>query len=252
MNTRFAIILGLLFLLAVPASAQTLHLVGDAAYEPYSFNYGGTLKGIDVELVQELAVRLGLDIRLELVDRARMMAMLKNGECDGVLALRPTKAIKEMALLLRTQPLHVGSYSAFMRRAKRFEVNSLEDLKGHKVGLLEGMDLGRKFKAMQQSGEIESVVYATVSKVIGALIRGEVDVFIGQTRAVHHRLSKMGMSNTIQAEGKPLVKRGGEYLGLSKRSAYPDKIALLRLIDLALADIIADGTYRRIVHRYIL
>ncbi|MBU1248792.1 MAG: transporter substrate-binding domain-containing protein [Proteobacteria bacterium] len=251
-RTFFLLALSLLVALPESASAQTLHLVGDAAYSPYSFNYGGASKGIDVEVVQEMGIRLGIDINLELVSRSRMMEMLKNGECDGVLALRPTEENMALALLLRSNPLHVGTYSAFMKRAQRFEVNGLEDLKGHSVGVLEGMDLGREFKKLVAAEAIRAQVYVDEPRAIGALLRGEIEAFIGQTNAVHFQLTKMGMSNTIQAEGKPLVRAGGEYLGISKSSAYPDKAALLKLMELALSDIIADGTYRRIVHRYML
>lgn len=232
--------------------AQTLHLVGDAAYAPYSYNYGGENRGIDVEVVEELGSRLDLDIRLELVARPEMLRMLREGRCDGVLSLRPTEENRELALLLRKHPLHVSTFSAFLHRARRFPVRSLEDLKGRSVALLEETNLGGKFKAMVRSGEIEVMEYPSNSRAVGALLRGQVEAFIGQTRAVHDLLDKGGMSGTVLAEGKPLFKRGGEYLGLSRRSAYHGKEELLKLMELAMADIIADGTYRRIVHRYVL
>lgn len=244
--------LGLAPLASAQTAAPSLHLVGDAAYAPYSFNYGGAAKGIDVEVVQELAVRLGLDIRLELTSRTEMMRMLREGRCDGVLSLLPTQENRKLALLLRRHPLHVGSYSAFMLRAARFEVNGPDDLKGHSVAIAEGTDLGAGFRAMVRGKELTVTEYPSKSMAVGALLRREVEVFIGQTRAVHHLLDKGGMSGTVQAEGRPLFKRGGEYLGLSRLSAWPDKEKLLGLMELALADIFADGTYRRIMHRYVL
>lgn len=234
------------------AQTPTLHLVGDAAYAPYSFNYGGVFKGIDVEVVQELGIRLGIPVRVELLSRTDMLRKLNEGSCDGLLALRPTDENKAKAFFLRTHPLHVSTYSAFIRRAAQFEVTGLEDLSGKTVGLLEAVDLGRKFKQAVKDGQVTVKTYANKSRAIGALLKGEVDAFIGQTKATHHLLGKMGMTNTVQAEGKPLFKRGGEYLALLKASAYPEKESLLKLMELALADIFADGTYRRIVHRYVL
>lgn len=234
------------------AGEPVLHLVGDAAYAPFSFNYGGEYKGIDVEVVQELGVRLGIPIQVELLGREEMLRKVQEGGCDGFLALRPTEQNKQQVIFLRSHPLHVSTYSAFLRRASRFEVQSLDDLSGHTVGLLDGVDLGREFKRAVREERLFTKIYGAKWQAIGALLKGEIDAYIGQTKATHHLLEDMGMSSTVQAEGKPLFKRGGEYLALLKGSSYPDKTALIKLMQLALEDIFADGTYRRIVHRYVL
>jgi polar amino acid transport system substrate-binding protein len=231
---------------------RPLYLVGDESYAPYSYRDAGEARGIDVEVVGEMARRLGLELRLELVSRARLRELLASGECDGAFALRPTRENLALAQLLRSAPLHAGSYSAFIKTSERFSIAGLEDLRGKDVGVLEAQDLGREFAALAREGAFRVLEFADESRAVGALLRGQVEVFLGQTQAVQLLLAKGGMSGTIQAEGPPLVRAGGEYLGLSLNSDYPEKEALARLMELALRDMLADGTYRRIVHRYIL
>ncbi|MEF2145940.1 MAG: transporter substrate-binding domain-containing protein [Desulfovibrionaceae bacterium] len=247
---RLLISIMLLAALALPAQAESLLFVTEAGYAPYSFDGDGAVRGLDVELFRELAKRLELDVRVETRPRAEMLRMLERGECHGAFALGFTLQREGFAVFARKQPLHVNSYDLFSSTGRRLAYAGPESLADRRVALPEGVVLEPELAEAALRGVVSFRTCLDEAEAVRLLLQGEVEAFVGQTRATYDLLTKMGMTSTVVASGRKLGHDGG-YVALSRRAGWENPEAMARLMELLLSDMVVDGTYRKVEARYI-
>jgi polar amino acid transport system substrate-binding protein len=246
-----ALLLALALPSARPAQAEPLRFLAEAGYAPYSFAFGDEARGIDCELFQELARRLSLDAVIELAPRDRMIDMLRNGEADGAVALGYQSELVPTLLFARRQAMRSNSYDLFSHVARRVAYDGPASLAGKRIALPMGVDPGRDFAVAEAQGVFQTLRAPGESGCVRLLLMNQVDAFVGQTEASYDMLTKMGMTSTILA-AKQNVGRDSSYVAVARdiRGHKPED--LVRLMELVLGDMLADGTYRKIKARYLL
>ncbi|MGE4290824.1 MAG: substrate-binding periplasmic protein [Desulfovibrio sp.] len=254
---RFLALLALAVLLAPflntarSAQADPLRFLAEAGYAPYSFAYGDQARGIDCELFQELARRLDLEVVIELFPRSRMLSMIKNGEADGVVAMNYLPELADRFVFARRQAIRSNSYDLFSRSGQRVEYQGPESLAKLRIALPEGVHPSPKFDEAEKQGVFQSVRVPGESDCVRLLLMDQTDAFVGQTEATYNLLTKMGMTSTILA-ARNSVGRDSSYVAVSSGLLGQKPENLVRLMELVLGDMLADGTYRKIVARYLL
>jgi len=245
------IVLAALFFQPWAVSAEPLLFLAEAGYAPYSFANGEQPRGIDCEIVQELARRLDLDVNFKFLPRARMLDELRQGRAQGVVALGYIPELSPLLAYARKQPLRVNQYDLFSHGADRLNYQSPLSLTGKTIALPQGVPLPEELQRSASEEQFKVLRAPAEADCIRLLLMRQVDAFVGQAEATFNLLGKMGMTSTIIAAGTTIA-RDTSYLAVARNAGVNKPEALARLMELVLAEMLADGAYREIQRRYLV
>lgn len=208
-------------------------LVGsDINFAPFEFIEDGEEKGFDIDLMNEIAERLGLEVEYVNTGFDNIFTQLAGGEFDAIVsAITITDERKE--IIAFSEPYFEANQA--LVTTKDSGISGVADLAGKDVGTqagTTGLDYAR-----ENFTEASIVEFPDAPAGFTALAAGQLDaMFIDVPVAVE------------QVEGNDdfvLVEEvsTNELYGIGVQQ---DNEALLEAIDGALAEIIADGTYAEI------
>ena len=111
---------------------KTLHVVTDHDYAPYSYvDDSGNYQGLDVEMINEIANRMQMNLDLKLVDWNDANRIFMDGDADVIMNMESDLIVGNKNILA-TLPTTEKQYVVYGRRA----VSSVADLYGRRVASL--------------------------------------------------------------------------------------------------------------------
>jgi polar amino acid transport system substrate-binding protein len=243
----------LFILFAVTARAGTpLHFVADGDFAPYSMVIDGVPTGIDVDVFTEAARRAGLEVDITTHPLETVLASVREGSCDGALALFRSPGRERYALFMEATPIHVSDYVLFTKVGGRFPFNTYRDLAGKVIGMVAGLDLGPDFAAARAKGDMLVKEYPDQRSIIAGLLGGEIDAFAGNIDVTYYRLNDMGLTSSVVYLDHKLLTGKPSYAVLSRAGRRQDKEEIIQALEKALDQMAKDGTYNNIARRYLL
>ncbi|WP_417567103.1 transporter substrate-binding domain-containing protein [Marinobacter sp.] len=221
-------------LLVVPAAnagqtAETVTVGIVADNKPYSFNEGLGASGFSVDILREVAAQSGLNLTFRAGSWSEVYGAFMRGELDVIdgISFRQDRAEQ----ILFTKPYHIRQ-TYLMQDTKNpiGAVNSLEDLRGLRVGVVRDI----YYRDVLSDNGITPNSYDSLYSLIRALAFGWVDVIIGP------RLTLQYYAN--EADFRFLAIVGEAPLGELSREDFrigvlKDNPALFEKIDRALQQI---------------
>ncbi len=148
----------------VPEDAPVLRVVADYDFAPYSFiNSKGNLSGLDVELINEIATRLGYKAEILFLDWQGCKSRLQSGSADLILGL---EIFSHMAGVNKTVAVSQDELVVFGKD----EINVVSQLKDKKVGLMINSVIELVFDLNCKYQE-----YFTNTDILRAVEEGKVD-----------------------------------------------------------------------------
>ena len=207
--------------------------------EPYVFQDPGSpsgLSGFEVEIAGALARRLGLAAEFVQNDWQTLIPSLERGDFDVALnGIEVTPARR--ARVAFTRPYYAFAETLVVRRGDASGARGLEDLRGRRVGTLEG---SLAYDLVRRAPGVELVLYEGVEEPYLDLERGRLDgVLLDNIIAARYGLPRP----TLRAAATV-----GE--GTYAIAVRPDAPALLTAVDGALAAMMGDGELRAILARW--
>lgn len=146
------------------ADAEVLRVVADYDFSPYSFyDKNNEVSGLDVELVNEIANRLGMKSEITFGDWPNCKLMLQEKKADLILGL---EIFSHMNGVLKTVAASQDELLIFGKS----KINNVADLKGKKVGLMVNSVIERFFDL-----NCEYVEYFTNTQILEAVESGQID-----------------------------------------------------------------------------
>jgi ABC-type amino acid transport substrate-binding protein len=214
---------------------------GAAVAPPFVSPAAGGVSGFDVNLITEIARRLGLRLRLVRDDASDPYAGLVAGRLDVVVAAaRITPNLEERVNL--SEPYFSVRQAVLVNIAARPELTGLAGLtEGGRVGVVEGSTAHAWAVAHLALTAIEVQPYPDADQVVLALATGAVDAVITDELSAE--------AETASRESFQVVETiaTGEGIGIAVDPGNP---ALLGAVNGALAELVADGTYDRLYDRH--
>lgn len=137
-NTIFLIFI-FLFLVSLPSlSAKELHFVNEH-WPPYIIMDGANkARGIDVEIITEIANRLGASLEITNCDWLYCLRMIKNGRAD-IISSALKNPEREQYMYYIEPPYIVKSTKLFyLRKGQAHKIQKYEDLYQLNIGVLKG------------------------------------------------------------------------------------------------------------------
>ncbi len=148
-------------------------------FEPYLIKgHDGKHRGILVDFLNELNARLGTQFVTVVDSWPKVFEKIKNKELTGISAI--ARATADAKGLLKTATTFSVYPSFFIREGAPFKLNSLNDLSGRSVAILQSAGVMEKILE-PYSGDVAISKFPTNLEVMKALFEGKVDIAFGLT-----------------------------------------------------------------------
>jgi len=212
----------------------------DIPFPSFEFREGGELTGFDVELVEEMANRLGLRIKWVDTSFDTIFTQLAAGRYDMV-ASATTITEERKRQVDFTEPYYAAQQAVAVNPRRTPELESVEDLDAGDTVAVQKGTTGEVWVRENLPGSVRIRSFPEAPDTYTALEAGNVTaVIFDEPPAV------------TEAEKRPaleVVQRldTGERYGFA---VDPRNRELLQALDDALAEIKRDGTYQRIYDRF--
>ena len=218
-------------------SADVLVMGTNAAFPPYEFTEGDGFAGIDVEIAQAVAEKLGKTLEIKDMDFGGLITAVAGGAVDFVMAgMTVTDERKESVNFSDTYS--TGIQVIIVKEDS--DIATPDDLDGKKIGVQS--DTTGDFAAQDKYGAENVSQYANGSLAVAALMNDQVDCVL---------IDNEPAKNFVAAnEGLKILET--EFVVEDYAAAFAkENTELLDQFNAALAELKADGTIDSIIAKYI-
>lgn len=232
----------LLFPTLAPAQGLTLPIVFED-YPPYEYVEDGQVKGINMDLIREAFRRMGIRPFFEPRPWKRALYELEHGEILALSSGFKTPR-RETFAIFPEEPLSMETNVVAALAVSGVKVESLDDLRGLRVGVVREYVYGHEFDSMHG---LDKVKTNSTHQMVKMLLGQRMDVIIGNRMVIRHILKDLGKL----AHVKFVYEIGSEPLYLFfSRSRGNLARDLARDFDKAIREMREDGTFSAIEAKY--
>ncbi len=221
---------------AAPGQARPLVVGSSATYPPFAYeNPQRQIVGFDVDIIQAVAQRSGIEVRVVNTPFVGIFASLNNGDIDLIVSGVTINERRKQSYDF-TRPYFEARQLIAVPAAST--ARTLQDLAGQKVAVVTGStadDMASRAFG-KTSGNIRR--FDTTPLIISELVNGGVNAAIGDNGVIAYRVQEHKGLKTISDPSLPK-----EYFGIAVKQG---NAALRDTLNKGLAAIIADGTYAKI------
>ena len=235
---KLACILVILLLVNFTAYAEKLKLVADE-WPPFTSKQQG--QRIAVDLVQTALRRAAVDAELQIIAWQNVLSGVKEGKYDAIVGAWKTPD-REQYLLFSRSYLE-NRIMLIGRQDNKIEFDSIGQLKGKKVGVVSGYAYG---DGITKNKDITKVSGTTVADNIKKLLRGEVDFILADALVAQAIIEHLpaDVTGKLKIYDKEVLTQS---LYFAVRKNRPNAQGLLDKFNNAVEQMIADGTYNKIL-----
>jgi polar amino acid transport system substrate-binding protein len=244
---RWLVRAGFLILLSMTMIATGCQLtrkslvVGTSAdYAPFEYlDENGDFRGFDIELMQEIGMRMGYSIAWQDIPFDGLLEALQNDEIDVVIAAMSATPDRE-AYVDFTDPYFIGADAIIVVEGAAITINKNEDMAGYRVGVQTGT-----IQEAWIDDNIEADVfrYERTEQAIVALKEGHIDL-VAMDYYAAQAFKDMG---DIEIALK--TQLSGERMAIAVNDG---NTALQEKIDAAIDDLQAEGFIESLAIKYLV
>ena len=218
-------------------TAGKLTMSTNAAFPPYeSTDDSGNFVGIDIEIAQAIADKLGLELQIDDMDFDAALLAAQNSKSDIVMA-GVTVNEERLAVMNFSESYSTGVQSVIVKEGSDVTLDNLGD---YMIGTQRGTT--GNIYCSDDYGDDHVIAYDNGITAVQALVNGQVDAVVIDNAP----------AQSLVAANAGLTILDTEYavedyaIGMAKSNT-----ALLDAVNAALAELKADGTVQSIVDKYI-
>ena len=170
-------------------------------YPPFGFaGVKGRPLGMSVDFWNLMAFKLGCKVKFHPTPFAKQLKGLKSGQFDSLAGILPLEERKESFDFTREYAV-IATY--IYVRPRYEDLRGLPDLKGLKVGVVEG-DLG---EIVAQMAALKQIRFNSHRDAIRALGEESIDAIIMDELVVSYYAARYGLRDRIKRIGEPVDQR---------------------------------------------
>lgn len=240
--------LKIIFIISLLLSSQAyaylnLHCATNT-FAPFGFIENGQLKGVEVEVLKEIAKRLHITMDIKLLAWEDMLEAMEKGEIDCMFAAFKTP--KRMEYMdYTTLPIHISSISFFKNQYDSFNFIELNDLKDKKVAIVKGFTVSDDFQQAAQQNKFTLIEVFDIESAFRTLDNKYADLVVVNRDVGAYTLKNMQLQD-ITSIPTPVTAQSA-YITFSKKRNLS---FLIPHFDTVLFKILTDGTYQTIYEKY--
>lgn len=239
LKTAFLLITCCLFC-GQPVSAESITL-GYVDFPPYEFKENGKPGGMLVIIVETVFSRAGIPLELQFLPFKRAYFQAKNGDIDGLFNFYKTRG--RLNFFDYSRPVIENPLMFFVRKDSTIQFNNIEDLKGLRIGVINGYTYGTDFDQSPlfiREGANEHIFN------IKKLLLGRIDAYPCDRLVGIHVAAELALSSEIKILPKPLTVMDG-HIGFTK-GKHADVIDKINVV---ITEMHKNGEIARIIRQYI-
>ena len=222
-------------------------------FAPYVVQEGGgtdgdKISGIDTDAIAEAGKRVGIHIVFKVLPWVRLEKEIEKGmhsAVDCAFAYTLTDARKH-TMDFTTVPIKLSVLSIYARKDAFPLYKGLDDFKGKTLGIRRGFKLPAALQTMVAKGELSIDEVDLDPQNFQKLRHGRIDGVLSNQDVASTLLKQTADGGVVELS--PPVQTIATYVVLNKAKNLS---ALLPRLDKGIADINADGSYKRIKAKYL-
>ena len=206
--------------------------------------------GLSSHIVSEAFAQEGFTVEYGFFPWKRSIVLVENGEWDGTLAFSKTPE-RLQKLQFSETPIGDVSVVLFYRKDYKFDWKTVEDLQGHKIGVMQGYATAEEMEQFKKVGGKVTVEYATTEvQNFKKLLANRIDIF----PVVEEVATKVLHDNFTQEEINKLTthpipfKKKQLYVVFSKKIKQPE--ILYQAFERGMKKLKQSGRYNQIMEDY--
>ena len=216
---------------------NVLTMATNATFPPYEFYEGDKIVGIDAEIAAAIAEKIGMELQIQDTEFGSIIAGVQTGKYDiGMAGMTVTEERKLTVNF--TDTYATGIQSIIVKEGS--DIKSVEDLADKKIGVQQ--DTTGHIYASDDYGDEFVTPFNKGTDAVAALVAGKVDCVIIDNEP----------AKAYVAANEGLVILDTEYLTEDYAICIAkENTELLDKVNAALNELIADGTVKTIIDKYI-
>ena len=219
------------------ATDGTLTMATNAYFPPYEYYDGQDVIGIDADIAQAIADKLGLKLKIEDMEFDSIITAVSTGKADLGLAGMTVTPDRQKNVDF-SDSYATGIQSVIVKEDST--ITKIDDLQGKKIGVQ--LSTTGDIYATDDFGKDSVVQYNKGNDAVMALTQGQVDAVIIDNEP----------AKSYVAANKGLKILDTEYATENYAACFAkDNTGLTKAVNKALAELKADGTLQKIVDKYI-
>ena len=216
---------------------NVLVMATNATFPPYEFYEGEKIVGIDAEIADAIAEKLGMTLEIQDTEFGSIITGVQTGKYDiGMAGMTVTEERKLTVNF--TDTYATGIQSVIIKEGS--EIKSIDDLAGKKIAVQQ--DTTGHIYAADEYGDEFVTPFNKGTDAVAALVAGKVDCVIIDNQpaksyvAANEGLAILDTEYAVEDYAICIAKENTE---------------LLEKVNTALNELIADGTVKTILDKYI-
>jgi len=235
---------GAILLASAGADARQLRAIAEAFPTIAEMAPDGSLHGVGVEIVQQVAARLGMPISITIIPWGRSLAQMQHGDADILIGPYPTPE-RAAYMDFSADAIYRAKVVLFAPADKQIAwTGDFRALQGLRIGTTLAWYYGAKFNDHQAALILDPTVHQP--DAFRMLMRGRVDLVITTESAGQAAVGELGIAGLVTELSPPVDILEG-HIGFAKS---PDMLAVRQAFDRELAALVADGTVARLNQKY--
>ena len=239
--TLFLSAMSVFFVFGVKVSAETISVVSDTAYAPFEFKDSDqTYKGIDVDIINEVAKRKNWDVNQTFPGFDAAVNAVQSGQADALMAgTTVTDARKKVFTFSDTY--YDTSIVIYTRSSDK--VSDYKQLKGKTVGVKNGTSSQNFLEENQKKYGYKIKTFSDGASMYDSLNSGSVAAIMDDEPVIKYAI-KQGRKFKTPIEGTP----SGQLAFAVKKGENPE---LIEMFNNGLANLKKSGQYQKILDKYL-
>lgn len=219
------------------ATDGKLTMATNAYFEPWEYYDGENIVGIDPEVAQAIADKLGLELEIMDMDFDSIITAVSAGKADiGMAGMTVTDERKQNVDFSQT---YASAIQAIIV-PDGSDIKTADDMEGKKIGVMQGFT--GDLNCTEQFGEDAVVRFNKSAEAVMALTQGKIDCIVIDNEP----------AKKIIAANEGLSILDSKYTQEDYAIAFAKGNDALRdAVDNALGELIEDGTVEKIMNEYI-
>ena len=205
----------------------------------------GSLSGIDIELMEMIAKRMDLDLKVTLYPWKRGLNKLETGDIDIQTSFLRRPAREEYAYFIEPPYVTQSNKAFFVLKGNEDLINQYEDLKGLGIGIF---DKNHYFERFDQDTSLRKHPAKSTEQIFKMLLAGRTDTVIFTEEVGEFKLKEYGWDDRIVKARYKYSKPMNVYLAISKRSPLADRRDEISVI---LQELLDEGVIEQLKEKYL-
>ena len=215
-------------------------VVGTSAdYEPFEYvDENGNYVGFDIELMEEVAARLDMEIEWQDIAFDGLIGSLQSDKIDAIIAAMSATPEREEQVDF-TKPYFIGADAIIVAEGSGIEINKNEDMVGYVVGVQTGTI---QEEWIDTNIDAEVMRYERAEQAIMDLKSGRIDVVAMDYYAASSFMAQGGLELGLKTEFS------GEHMAIAVKEGNTE---LRDQIDAVVAELQAEGFVEELALKYL-